>query len=78
MIGIRSEDEYLSNCTKRFMPLLDRGFILAFTHRRDAWANYSLRMRDLTDAEVKKQLAVGDFIDCVNYTSAAKLAVLVS
>jgi len=66
------------------MPLLDRGFVLAFTQKRDSWAEHSLWVGDLTTAEVRKQLTVGDFIDCVQhllrekYTCAGKLATLVS
>lgn len=66
------------------MPLLDRGFILAFTQERNSWTSCSLWKEDLTAEEIRKQLAVGDFIDCIQhllregYTSSSKLAVLVS
>ena len=79
-----SQKEQSREFTQRFMPLLDRGFILAFTQSRDTWTKSSLWSGDLTAEETRKQLAVGDFIDCVQhllregYTSASKLAVLVS
>ncbi len=79
-----TQQDYLSAYTQRFMPLLDRGWVLAFTQKRDSRAEHSLWVGHLTAAEVRKQMAVGDFINCVQhllrdkYTCAGKLAILVS
>ena len=83
-MGSKEAQDYLSIYVQQFMPLLDRGWVLAFTQRRDSRAVHSLWSGDLTEAEVRKQLAVGDFINCVQhllrdkYTCAGKLAIMVS
>lgn len=75
-----SGDDYNLDYVRTFMPLLDRGFILAFTHKRST----STRVNKGTAAADFKQLAMDDFVQCVQhllhekYTCAAKLAVLVS
>ncbi len=79
-----AEKGCLSRYTQLFMPLLDRGFILAFTQERDTWVEQSVCHQYSSVKEMIKQRTVGDFIDCVQHlireknTCASKLATLVS
>ena len=75
------EGDYGLEYTRSLMPLLDRGFILAFTHRRPPTP--ATNTDTIQPEELKKHVAVDDLLRCVqhllreSYTSAAKLAVLV-